>query len=143
MRNVILSFFLFIFPILFPICTCHVRDERGNTPQNSLTQDVDFRLLDDDNFPEYIPSETPKNKETTTNVWDVTDVDVSQIDIAKKLIALTFDDTPARNLENILAVFASYNETHPSCKATATLFVNGYLTNAESLPLLWRSPDSS
>ena len=136
MRNVILSFFLFIFPILFPICTCHVRDERGNTPQNSLTQDVDFRLLDDDNFPEYITSETPKNKETTTNVWDVTDVDVSQTDIAKKLIALTFDDTPARNLENILAVFASYNETHPSCKATATLFVNGYLTNAESLPLL-------
>ena len=41
----------------------------------------------------------------------------------KKYIAFTFDDSPAKTLESILSVFASFNETHPDCKANATLFL--------------------
>lgn len=54
----------------------------------------------------------------------------------RKLIALTFDDAPFKTLENILAVFASYNEQNPDCPAAATIFFNRRkLTNAQ-LPLL-------
>lgn len=136
MHNVIISLCFFIFPLFFPLCTCHVRDERSLSAQNSRESNADFRFLDDEYSPEDSPKALPKNAETDRDVWDVLHVDVSQIDIAKKLVALTFDDTPARNLENILAVFAAYNETHPTCKATASLFVNGYLTTPETTPLL-------
>ncbi len=136
MRNLIISLCFFIFPLFFPLCTCHVRDERNLPPQSKREQSENFRFLDDEHFPEYLPQETLKNTETDADVWDVTNVDVSQINPAKKLVALTFDDTPARNLENILAVFATFNEAHPSCKATASLFINGYLTTSEATPLL-------
>lgn len=135
MRNVILSLFLFVFPLFFPICSCQVRDERYSTPQNSHSRSVDFRLLDEEYFPEPLP-EIPPTEETNDGIWDLSAVDISEIDENKKLVALTFDDTPARNLENILAVFAAFNEANPNCKATASLFVNGYLTNAESFPAL-------
>lgn len=62
---------------------------------------------------------------TDPNVWDVTDVDISKIDPDRKLIAFSFDDAPALRLENLLAVFTSYNEKNPDCIATATLFCNG------------------
>ena len=70
------------------------------------------------------------------DVWDTSDVDVSQISEQKKLIAFTFDDAPSRTLENILAVYAAYNEGHPHCPAHATIFCNGKYINAQSPPLL-------
>ena len=57
--------------------------------------------------------------------WDVSDVDISYVDLSRKLIAFTFDDAPLKTLENICAVFAEYNENNPDCKATSTIFVNG------------------
>lgn len=52
-------------------------------------------------------------------------MDVSKIDFTKKLIAFTFDDAPDKQLENILSVFANFNETHPTCPAFASVFCNG------------------
>ena len=69
-------------------------------------------------------------------IWDVSDVNISYVDPTKKLIAFTFDDAPAKTLENILAVFASFNEENLDCKASATLFVNSYLCNEENMHAL-------
>ena len=65
-------------------------------------------------------------------VWNTQETDISYIHTTRKLISFTFDDTPKTSLENILAVFASFNETHPKCKATATLFCNGNLIHNSS-----------
>lgn len=54
----------------------------------------------------------------------------------RKLIALTFDDAPLKTLENILAVFAAYNEQNPDCPAAATVFFNGKNLTSTQLPLL-------
>ena len=51
-------------------------------------------------------------------------------------LAFTFDDAPSKTLESVLAVFAAYNQTSPTCKATATLFCNGIRINAASKQLL-------
>ena len=74
-----------------------------------------------------IPNE-PETK-VTSRYWDLSDADISYIQPSRKLIALTFDDAPKNTLENILAVFADYNEQNPDCIATATVFCNGqYIT---------------
>lgn len=78
----------------------------------------------------------PQNAPVDPDVWDLSDVDVSNVDTNKKLISFTFDDSPNRTLENIFAVYAEYNEQNPDCKATATVFFNGYLMNAQSPHLL-------
>ena len=84
-----------------------------------------------------IEKEPPKaTKPIDSEFWDVTDTDISQIDTSKKLIAFTFDDAPARTLENIVAVFASYNERNADCPATATLFCNGHLCHPTSMQTL-------
>ncbi|MBQ7830736.1 MAG: polysaccharide deacetylase family protein [Clostridia bacterium] len=87
---------------------------------------------------EAITSSESKNASPSTSddIWDVSDVDISYVDSTKKLISFTFDDTPARTLENILSVFAAFNETHESCRATATLFVNSSRLDNQSMHLL-------
>ena len=57
--------------------------------------------------------------------WDTSDVDVSKIDPNRKLIAFTFDDSPASTLESIVGTFLHFNSTHPDAPASATLFCNG------------------
>ncbi len=59
------------------------------------------------------------------DIWNVQGVDISEISPHKKLISFTFDDAPGRTIENLLAVFADFNEKNPDCKASASLFVNG------------------
>jgi peptidoglycan/xylan/chitin deacetylase (PgdA/CDA1 family) len=54
----------------------------------------------------------------------------------KKLIAFTFDDAPSKTLEQIVAVFATFNETHPDAPASATVFCNGKRIDSHNLPLL-------
>lgn len=137
MRTLWIAFCFFVFPLFFPLCTCHVRSERKNAPAERQTQSQKFPEFNEDyvnlNTPDYIPEKIQK---TDTDEWNVSDIDVSEIDQSRKLISFTFDDTPARHLENILAVFATYNETNPQCRAFATLFVNGHLCNADSFPTL-------
>lgn len=85
----------------------------------------------DNFFEEIIPLEETTNLDAS--LWDTSDVDISYIDFNRKLVAFTFDDSPAKTLENIFAVFAEYNESNPDCKATATLFINGSLITEESI----------
>ena len=91
----------------------------------------------EDYFSDYIPL-----KEVQTiddSVWDVSNVDISYVDKNRKLIAFTFDDSPSKTLENILAAFTSFNESNPDCRATATVFYNGSLIDETSLHLLHTS----
>lgn len=69
-------------------------------------------------------------------VWDMNDVDISHIDPTKKLIAFTFDDAPSRSLENLLTVYAAYNEANPDCRASATIFCNSGRFDAQTPHLL-------
>ena len=92
----------------------------------------------DDFFEETVlPMESKSNP--NTDVWNTDDVDISYIHPQRKLVAFTFDDAPAKTLENILAVFAEYNESNPDCIATATLFINGGFVTEESIPTLHAS----
>ena len=78
--------------------------------------------------------QTPPNP--TENIWQVDDVDISEIDQSKKLIAFTFDDAPKGSLENLLAIFAAFNDQNSDCKATATLFCNGIFIDQSTMPSL-------
>ena len=69
-------------------------------------------------------------------VWNLSDVDISGVCKDRKLISFTFDDAPSRTLENIFAVYADYNETHPDAPAFATVFFNGGLFDAQTPHLL-------
>ena len=98
-------------------------------------------------FNAYLPPTSGLSEETFTlpletevpaenNVWDVSDVDISYVAPRRKLISFTFDDGPAKNMENILAVFTEHNERNPGCRASATFFLNGLRITQEMHPLL-------
>ena len=76
-------------------------------------------------------------EKTEREFWDVKNVDISEIDLQRKLIAFSFDDAPARTLESILAVFAVYNDKNEDCKASATVFFNGARFTRETTHLLY------
>jgi peptidoglycan/xylan/chitin deacetylase (PgdA/CDA1 family) len=117
--------------MLFPACSKPVT----TPPKTNLN--AYMPPLFEQNFIDYIPEDALNNIiKNNENTWDVSDVDVSYIDENRRLIAFTFDDTPAKTLENILTVFTSYNEENPDCKATASLFVNGGLISESSQHLL-------
>lgn len=86
-------------------------------------------------LPTPTPAPTPAIEPQPT-AWDVSDVDISHIDPTKKLIAFTFDDAPSRTLESILTVYAAYNEANPDCRASATIFCNSKLFDAQTPHLL-------
>ena len=73
----------------------------------------------------HVEEEIEEVKEIENETWDVSDINLSHVDKNRKLIAFSFDDAPSRELENICAVFARFNEEHPDCTASATLFCNG------------------
>ncbi len=93
-----------------------------------------------ENFTEAEPPQehppAPQAPAADPDVWELSDVDISDINPARKLIAFTFDDAPARTLENILAVFAAFNERNPDCRASGTLFCNGCRFTAQTPYLL-------
>jgi peptidoglycan/xylan/chitin deacetylase (PgdA/CDA1 family) len=72
-----------------------------------------------------------------SRIWKVDEIDISDVDEKRKLIAFTFDDAPSRTLENILTVFAEFNESNPDCKASATIFFNGKLFDEQTPHLLY------
>ena len=119
---------LLCLPLLFASC-----NQKNNSATDFPLQEIERK------FPQRVPSPAPiedtSEIETPTidpEIWDVSDVDISHIDPNRKLIAFTFDDAPKRTLENILAVFASFNESNPDCPASATVFFNGYLFDPTS-----------
>ena len=82
-----------------------------------------------------IVEESPRVEPSTK--WSVQGVDISEVDPTRKLIAFTFDDAPSRTLENIFAVFTSFNDEHPDCRASASIFFNGRLFDAQTPHLLY------
>ncbi|MBQ8291742.1 MAG: polysaccharide deacetylase family protein [Clostridia bacterium] len=118
-----------ILPFLLLLSACQATPKITPPPARPLeTQSYvePIPVVPDIALPSYFPD----------GEWDVSNIDVSEIDPSKKLIAFTFDDAPSKTLENILAVFASFNETHLDCKANATVFCNGHLINQASLQTL-------
>ncbi len=75
-------------------------------------------------------------RDVDPDVWDTSEVDISDVDPERKLIAFTFDDCPSKTMENIFAVFAAYNEQNPDCKASATFFCNGSYFDEQTPHLL-------
>ena len=104
---------------IFSACNAVRPDSSGSDPESSqsdyVSESKDFSS----------PETPPDESETTSEEWDMSDVDISYIDGTRKLIAFTFDDAPSKTLENILAVFAAFDEEYPELKATATVFFNG------------------
>jgi peptidoglycan/xylan/chitin deacetylase (PgdA/CDA1 family) len=78
----------------------------------------------------------PQTPQTTSGFWDVSDIDIDDVAPDKKLLAFTFDDAPTSRLENLLAVFADFNQQTPSNPASATLFINGKRCHNDALPTL-------
>lgn len=98
-----------------------------SSPQeNSFSVDRNQTII----FPAELPPQSAPTPEQ--NVWDVSNVDISTIDKTRKFVALTFDDAPQSMLENLLAVFANFNQIHPNCPSTATVFCNGRLIHNEN-----------
>ena len=116
--------------LLSPLTSC--KHNPSLSPHTGSLQTCIAPAFEEDYF-DFPP---PTNPTQTNTVWDVSNVDVSQINKTKKLIAFTFDDTPARELESILSVFTAYNEANPDCIATATLFCNGRLIDETNFPTL-------
>ncbi len=77
-----------------------------------------------------------EEKTQEVEFWDVSDVDISDVDPDRKLISFTFDDAPRGYMENLIAVFAAFNEANPDCKASASFFCNGNLINEQSMQTL-------
>ena len=106
-------------------------------PYGLLEENFNFDESDDfQNQPIIQPQEEIKEEISNGGVWNLENVDVSHIDPTKKLICFTFDDAPTRRLENLFAVFATFNESNPDCKASATYFFNGMLFDNENIQLL-------
>lgn len=81
-------------------------------------------------------SENASVVEREEEIWDVSSVNVSQIDKARKLVSFTFDDAPSKHLSDILDVFAQYNALNPDCLASATLFCNSNRFDNDSVATL-------
>lgn len=79
-------------------------------------------------------SSTPPAAEST--YFDLSEVDISKISKSRKLIALTFDDAPAKTAEQITSVFLGYNATYADAPASATLFCNGKNLRSSTIPSL-------
>ena len=113
-------------PFIFVACTAKTPSQSENSTPPQYVE-----------LPNESPNEPPSippATDATENLeyWDLSDVDVSQIAQDKKLVSFSFDDAPGKTLENILAVFATFNENNPDCIATATLFCNGQLIHESS-----------
>lgn len=134
MYNFRKSFPILILSASVLCCSCRARSFRSeiSAPPNEFLEWAESEASPFE-FSEF--SEAPPAK-TAPEIWDVSDVDISEIDPNRKLIAFTFDDSPSRTLENIFAVFAAFNEENPDCKATATVFFNSSLFDASTPHLL-------
>lgn len=118
----LLNFVFFFFP--FPACACRANVQR---PQPPLTNSQTHFLQ--------LSTDTPESEILAkSEFWDTQNVDISDVNPAYKRISFTFDDSPSSTLENILAVFASFNEANPDCPASATIFFNGYRFDNAAAP---------
>lgn len=115
---------LLAFIPLVCLCACQTPTQKTDRMAQQIPNTPPARLI-----------ETPPTPKTNA-VWDVSDVDVSYVCTERNLISFTFDDAPAKCMESLLSVFADYNQKNADCKATATVFCNGYFFDNNSLHTL-------
>ncbi len=129
--------FVHLIPAIFLLFSFSCQSARAESPLSGVLNEKKQNTIthEEETLPNIEP--TPLPQITKEGYWETSGVDISNIHEGRKLIALTFDDAPARTLENILAVFARFNEENPDCTATATLFVNGGRMDEQSVPLLY------
>ena len=123
MRRFLSVFYVYVLLILYSFISCA---SIPKTDRNNLNTTLPPLL--DDFYTENSVIEPPSSNSSNdyeSEEWDVSDVDISYVDSHRKLIAFSFDDAPANELENICAVFAHFNEENPDCKGSATFFCNG------------------
>ena len=120
--------FLRIFTVCTLLCSCTACGV-STTPTPTESPQSDYSSKTDISQDSTLPT-------INTAFWNVENVDVSRARGYDKFIALTFDDAPTSKLEELLSVFASFNEENPDCVATATLFCNGCLWNNTALHTL-------
>ena len=134
----IFTYLLSLCFLLLPALGCQESKQPQTPPQSEENSAIPLPDASDvgeiENVTEREPAPTPpaQNEE----IWNMDDVDISHIDPARKLIAFSFDDAPARTLENILAVYAGFNEENPDCRASATFFCNSGLFDEQTPHLL-------
>ncbi|MBR2023686.1 MAG: polysaccharide deacetylase family protein [Clostridia bacterium] len=124
--------FLRIFTAFALLCSCSACGVSSPTPPTESIPNESFSATEIAQDNTLLPSANPK-------FWDVENIDVSQVKTYNKFVALTFDDAPTSKLEELLSVFATFNEENPDCVATATLFCNGCLLNNATLHTLTAS----
>lgn len=129
----------------FCLCSlfgCSTPIGNGNQTESSDRPEQNSREEIDDIDPDFLINDptmdelNKKNEPIDSPVWNLSDVDISYVDVNRKLIAFTFDDAPTQGLERIAAVFAAYNEGYPHCPASATIFCNGCRLDGQSHHLL-------
>ena len=119
-----ISFFPILVLVLFSTCTSAPTTPVPIESSESWYTNEQISVL-----PSLDSEEKEGQSYAESEYWSVEDVDISEIDTNRTLIAFTFDDAPSRTFESILAVFASFNENNEDCKASATMFFNGHLFN--------------
>ncbi len=125
-----------VFAFAFLLYSCDIKGESVAPPPQT---DLQPKRIEDDlqlNPAPLQPKEAEQNL-SPSEVWDVSETDVSEIDFSRKFIAFTFDDAPSRTMENIFAVYADFNDKNPDCIACATVFFNGRLIDKQSEHLLY------
>lgn len=133
----IAPFYIILFTnLFFPSCQ---RQNAVTTPPISTDSTLELPMENHSEKPdELVPALPESNMEPDliNGVWNLSAVDVTAISTTKKLISFTFDDAPSRTLENIIAVYADYNESHPDGPAFATIFYNSGLFDIQTERLL-------
>lgn len=81
----------------------------------------------------------PSSDPAESLLWDASATDISHIGKNRRLIAFTFDDGPTEKTNDLLDVFASFNEANPDCTAHATLFTIGARVSDENAQILTRA----
>ena len=141
MRKTIFPAFIISLCLPFAFTSCHPHSAQNNSFDNApiidstpLVPSVPAEPIEQ--TPSTPPSEPAEQTVEQPAFWDDSTIDISLLNPKKKLISFSFDDGPGKTLENILAVFADFNENNPDCVATATLFCNGRLINESSAQTL-------
>lgn len=122
--------------LLFSSCN---RQSTTVPPPISIDPSVDIPMENPIEKPNDLIPAPPKSSvepDLIDGVWNLSAIDVTDVSPTRKLIAFTFDDAPSRTLENIMAVYADYNEKYPNAPAFATVFYNGGLFDMQTERLL-------
>ena len=133
----ILHFFSLCVLLIFCCTACqNTTATTPNTAQNDISLDTIAPPVPSAPLTPSTSTAPPTESSPNEDIWDVSDIPNTAVAKGKKYIAFTFDDAPGKTLEPLLGVFIAFNEQHPDCPASATLFCNGIRCTASTLQSL-------